>query len=238
MTTNKDNVLARIRALAAKTTANGCTEAEAKAAAEMVDRLLEQYELTLDEVAVTAQASVEMIDIEGYGRHMVKYAAMAIGKFCDAKVWLSNKKADLSYLGTEVDIEICQYLTLMFARSLDREASNYTMFNSGYAMADDQLQRQMLQSFQVGMADRLSERLGELKSKRDLTMRENGRALTIAKAPLIQAALNELGIVIGQGSGGRMNIHRGSYEAGKSAGDKVSIGAGVSHAARTSGSLR
>jgi hypothetical protein len=48
--TELSRVKARIRALAEKTTSNGCTEAEALSAAEMVGRLLERYALTMEEV--------------------------------------------------------------------------------------------------------------------------------------------------------------------------------------------
>ncbi len=43
---------ARIKALTDKTVANGCTEAEAMSAAEMVGRLLERYALSMDEIEV------------------------------------------------------------------------------------------------------------------------------------------------------------------------------------------
>ena len=43
-------VKTRIRALAEKTTSNGCTEAEALSAAEMVGRLLERYALTMEQI--------------------------------------------------------------------------------------------------------------------------------------------------------------------------------------------
>ena len=46
-TTELVRVKARIRALAEKTVSNGCTEAEAMAAAEMVGRLLERYALII-----------------------------------------------------------------------------------------------------------------------------------------------------------------------------------------------
>ena len=46
---DRDAILARIRALLAKTVANGCTEAEAVAAAELAAKLLAKHNLTLDE---------------------------------------------------------------------------------------------------------------------------------------------------------------------------------------------
>jgi hypothetical protein len=51
-TTEITRVKARIKALAEKTVSNGCTEAEAMAAAEMVGRLLERYALSMEEIDV------------------------------------------------------------------------------------------------------------------------------------------------------------------------------------------
>ena len=49
-------VKARIKALTEKTVSNGCTEAEAMAAAEMVGRLLERYALSMEEIDVRARS--------------------------------------------------------------------------------------------------------------------------------------------------------------------------------------
>ena len=46
---DRKKIAERIRALRAKTTTNGCTEEEAAAAATMVAKLLERYNMTLDE---------------------------------------------------------------------------------------------------------------------------------------------------------------------------------------------
>ena len=59
-TTELARVKARIKALAEKTVANGCTEAEALSAAEMVGRLLEQYSLSMDEIEVRTSRCVQV----------------------------------------------------------------------------------------------------------------------------------------------------------------------------------
>ena len=58
-TTELAQVKARIKALTDKTVANGCTEAEAMAAAEMVGRLLERYALSMDEIEVREARCVQ-----------------------------------------------------------------------------------------------------------------------------------------------------------------------------------
>ena len=135
---NKANILGRIRALQAKTTARGCTEAESQAAAEAVDRLLAQYQLTLDEVTIKTQSEVEMATIDGIGGHAVRHAGPAIANFTDTKVWLDNKDRDLVFLGLEVDVQIAEYLALLFWRSIDRESGGYVLLNAEFASCASQ----------------------------------------------------------------------------------------------------
>ena len=52
--TELSRVKGRIKALAEKTVSNGCTEAEAMAAAEMVGRLLERYALSMEKLEADA----------------------------------------------------------------------------------------------------------------------------------------------------------------------------------------
>jgi hypothetical protein len=51
-------VKGRIRAQTEKTVANGCTEAEAMAAADMAGRLLERYALSMDEIEIRTALAV------------------------------------------------------------------------------------------------------------------------------------------------------------------------------------
>src|SRR5271163_3993437 len=121
-TRQRDAMIARIRALMAKTVANGCTEHEAKAAAAAVDRLLEQYELTLDEISIQEQEVIRL-DI-AVAKHHVRFAAIEISRFTDCKCWV--QQANVVYLGLDLDTRIAEYLTLVFKRAIDREIVNYT----------------------------------------------------------------------------------------------------------------
>jgi hypothetical protein len=65
-TTELTRVKARIKALAEKTVSNGCTEAEAMAAAEMVGRLLERYALSMEEIHVDCPVlRLQSVDLAG-----------------------------------------------------------------------------------------------------------------------------------------------------------------------------
>src|SRR3954462_12546447 len=84
-------VKARIRALVEKTTSNGCTEAEALSAAEMVGRLLERYALTMEQVDLRDTPCVALqVFAGGQRRRPIDGCVVAIARFCDCKVWLTR----------------------------------------------------------------------------------------------------------------------------------------------------
>jgi hypothetical protein len=230
--------LAQIRALMARTVKNGCTEAEAKTAAAAVDRLMATYEIGLDEITVKEQAIVQIV-VAGAANHPVFHAGAAIARFTDCRYWIQGGSG-LLYFGFQVDTEIAEYLTHLFKRSIDRDSMHFTMFNLEYAQDDKGGQRQRLTSFQIGMAGRLGERLGELKSKRDFTQKTSGRDLVAIKTPLIEQAFKDLGIQLGYSArayGGRSS-HQGSFDAGRSAGDKVALNAGIAARASVGGRIK
>jgi hypothetical protein len=227
--------LARIRALMAMTTENGCTEAEARTAAAALDRLMATYEIDLDEVTLKEQAIVPRIVATGRS-HAVDRAAIKIGTFTDCLVWSCPQ--GLTYLGFQVDTEIAEYLTLLFKRALDREAVNFTLFNQDYDAESGSGKADMLYSFKVGMAMRLGERLDELKSKRDFTQRTTGRDLVAIKMPLVNEAMKALGIILGKASAGRSVRNMNSFHSGKAAANKVAISQGIASRGETRGRLR
>jgi hypothetical protein len=232
-------LLQRVRGLMAKTTANGCTEAEAQAAAAMVDRLVGEYEIDLTETLVGEQEVIQL-DIE-LNHHPVRFAASRIGEFCDCRVWYNANQGrnDLCVLGFEIDVEIAEYLLLLFQRAIDREASQYSVFNPEFAMADTTLRNTMLQSFNVGMATRLGDRLREMKSKRDFAQKEKrGFDLVLAKKPIIDLAWASLGLNLSKDKYGASHRHAGAYEAGQSAANKVAINPGVGGGAGNSGRIK
>lgn len=227
-------LIARIRALMAKTTANGCTEAEAEAAAAHVDRLLGLYEIDLTEATVQDQEVVRLdVKLES---HPVRWSARAIAEFTDCKLWTDG--AFLSFLGLEIDTEIAEYLTLLFQRAIDRELGQYSFFNAEMATLDHAGRSQMTASFANGMAARLGERLGGLKSKRDFSQKARGFDLVLAKKPLIDEAFATLGITLGGDKRGRSIMHKGAYNAGRTAAEGVAISQGVTGRAGGNGRIR
>ena len=112
-TTELTRVKARIKALAEKTVSNGCTEAEAMAAAEMVGRLLERYALSMEEIDVREARCVRVeVPIGGRQRRPIDGCVTSVARFCDCKVWIARDAIVPSYVffGFESDAELAGYL--------------------------------------------------------------------------------------------------------------------------------
>src|SRR3982751_2797802 len=85
-------VKAKIKALAAKTVEAGCSEHEALHAAEMVGRLLDQYNLSMDEIDIREEVCVLGEVPAGSKRRMpVDGAVVPIARFCDVKTWHAKR---------------------------------------------------------------------------------------------------------------------------------------------------
>lgn len=82
-----DSIKKRILALMAKTTENGCTEAEAMAAAKKVQELLHMYQLDLSDIKIKeSKCTTGTYEVQQKADPMVFYVINAIGKFTDTEV--------------------------------------------------------------------------------------------------------------------------------------------------------
>ncbi|TPG44925.1 DUF2786 domain-containing protein, partial [Roseomonas nepalensis] len=127
-TTELTRVKARIRALSEKTVSNGCTEAEALAAAEMVGRLLERYALSMAEVDLRAEPCVQAeVPLPGRQRRPIDGCVPAIARFCDCKVWLARDEDRSRYVffGFEPDTAMAVYLFAVIDRGIRREVLGF-----------------------------------------------------------------------------------------------------------------
>jgi Protein of unknown function (DUF2786) len=228
--------LSRIRGLMAKTIDNGCTEAEAAGAAAAVDRLLALYEIDLDEVTLKSQEIVALSVANC--DHPVKSAAQQISRFTDCVAWSDDRGATLVYFGFKVDTEISEYLTILFRRAIDSELATVTLFNPQYDARPASSKSDFKDSFGIGMATRLGERLAELKSKRDFTQRSSGTDLVAIKLPLVRQAFSETGATLRSARKVRPIRDRAAFASGHSAGNNVAINAGIATRASAGGRLR
>ncbi|WP_426954374.1 DUF7168 domain-containing protein [Muricoccus radiodurans] len=224
-TTELARVKARIRALAEKTVSNGCTEAEALAAAEMVGRLLERYALSMEEVDLRAEPCVQVeVPLPGRQRRPIDGCVPAIARFCDCKVWLARDEDRSRYVffGFEADTTMAVYLFSIIDRGIRQEGSD---FRSRHPSLRGVQLRQATTSFAHGMSMRVAERLEALHASREsevAAQRTTGTALIVLKHSVVEDAFraSKVRLVAQRGAGIRLD---GAYRQGYEAGERVNL---------------
>ena len=223
-------VKARIKALADKTVSNGCTEAEAMSAAEMVGRLLERYALTMGEIDVRAALCVQVeVPTGAQRRRPIDGCVTAIARFCDCKVWLKRNELDASYIffGFDTDTSMATYLFAVIARAITTELS-------GFRRANPKLRATHLRtactSFQHGMALRIAERLETMHTAREAAVsaqRETGTALIVVKHRVVEDAFREQKIRLVSNNVRNPIRMNAAFHQGQQAGDRANLNAPV-----------
>ena len=120
-----DGLKTRIQGLRAKTTDNGCTEAEALLAAVKVAELLDRYDLSLTDVEIrNAQCEQREYETPRKKRIPLDDCIGAIANFCDCRVWREKNPAGESryvFFGLRSDIEVALYLTELIDNAVRSE---------------------------------------------------------------------------------------------------------------------
>jgi hypothetical protein len=178
-TTDRGRALSRIRALAAKTIDNGCTEAEAQTAVATVNRLMQAYEITLNEARVREAEIVERV-IPGKRSSLASCAVWGISEFTSTDfVFASN---DVHVFGSASNTKLAEYLFLLCDRAIRRETFALSMEVS----AEDR------RTFGLGMAHRLSNRLADMaKAHAQEVHSVTGTDLVVLGRPAKIAAVGE-----------------------------------------------
>jgi hypothetical protein len=232
-------VKARIKALTEKTVANGCTEAEALSAAEMVGRLLERYALSMDEIEVRSARCVQVeVELGSRRRRPIDGAVPAIARFCDCKVWLApaprasagdsereQPRPGIRYIffGFETDAALAAYLFAVINRAIATETAAFKQANPRLKAVK---LRQASSSFQHGLVARVAARLDTMHEEREASVRAQrvtGTALIVVKHSVVEEAFRETKVRLVSMSGLGPRVSSKHYEAGWAAGDRVNL---------------
>lgn len=223
MTTERDKLAARIRALRAKTVENGCTEDEAIAAAEMLAKLLDKYNMTVDEAELRESQFTKHTQPEAdlVGDRIWK-VAKAIAELVEVKYWISPagvSPVEVTFFGFDHEVEGARYLLDICSGAMRREHSR---LKKAYALLVQDRQRLKILPFLDGMADSLSRRIRALKPPRP-----TGTGLVVLKDQLITQAMADAGLKTHQRNMRGSRDHEDTYGAGVKAGERVPLNRGI-----------
>jgi hypothetical protein len=223
-TADIERVIQRIQALRAKTVDQGCTEAEAMAAAAKVSELLERHDLTLDEVSVRRSDCEGVSVATGRKRRAAIDSCMPpIAEFCDCRVWGEQGDHDgLRYVffGLRADVEAARLLHDLIEAAFETESASFRRGGIYQALSGGD-RRVALNSFQIGLASGISGKLAALKAARQTAgAKSTGFDLVAVKHSVVDEEIERLGLNFTSRSTvsrGRQ-VHGDAYKAGRAAG--------------------
>lgn len=223
MTTERDKLAARIRALRAKTVKNGCTDDEAIAAAEMLAKLLDKYNMTVDEAELRESQFTRHTQPEPdlVGDRLWK-VAKAIAELTEVRYWVSPagvSPVEVSFFGFDHEVEGARYLLDICSGAMRRE---HRRLQKAYALLVRDRQRLKILPFLDGMADSLARRIRALKAPRP-----TGKGLVVLKDQLIAQAMDDAGLKTRHREMRGSRNNEDTYGAGVKAGEQVALNRGL-----------
>jgi hypothetical protein len=229
-------LMARIQALRAKTTQQGCTEPEAIAAAEKVAELLDRHGLSLGELEFRAQPCAGIgIDTNRRRFGAIDICVPSIAAFFDCRVWSERAEgAPVRYVffGLRADVAAAQYLYELVERAFETETKAFRDGDLYANLAGER--RRATTSFQTGMANGIMQKLAALRAARDAHCRSlSGRDLVQVKASMVDEEVEKLGLSLTRRamSAGAKMVLRDAFNAGKAAGERFEYAAAIGTAA-------
>ncbi|MCB1423189.1 MAG: DUF2786 domain-containing protein [Nitratireductor sp.] len=222
---DKKKIMEKVRALLAKTTANGCTEEEALAAMSMARKLMDKYGVTQAELEAEAETfGTTSFAHRKWGTFSVEdRLGYWVARYCDVKVWRNTNTGEWSAHGGELDREFFQWLLTSLSRFAEQHAEWWLTDqrrngNAHYGWQDQK-------SFVIGCVDRINERLKEEWRKRQSNLKTtDGKALVVLKMQLVEQSFHrQVGLKL-RSSTRRENMRSSSgFHAGRATGDKASL---------------
>lgn len=221
-----DRLKARIQGLRAKTTDNGCTEAEALSAAAKVAELLDRYDLSLTDVEIR-DAACERLEYETRHKKRIPLEDCigAVANFCDCRVW--REKAPTGhpryvFFGLRSDIEAAHYLTELIDLAVRSELGRYKTGRE-YQQFRHQDRHVANASFTLGMVISIAEKLTAMKAGRDQANNNAGRHLVVLKSAVVEAELDRLDLKLETVRRPTRMVSPDAFDAGGVAGASLAI---------------
>lgn len=213
---NRQKLLDKIRALMSKTVGNGCTEAEALSAINKAQEMMNEYEITVEDLEFTKQEKADIFRDESKNPHNIKNnLAVAIAQFCEVKVYREIERDNkLMFIGLRTDIEFAYWLLNKLAGFVHVELVKHLCQHPKTA--------DVVKGFIDGCCARINQKLKQMRNTSN-----NGHELIVIKNQLIQQKLDEIGgkFHTGKGIVHTINAH---YHAGIIAGEKATFARPIS----------
>lgn len=211
---NIQAISARIRALLAKTTAAGATEAEAQSAFTKAQELLEKYQLSLSDIEIRAEGvTSSSIGKDGDDAFQIAYwLSKEIALFCDCRTYTRGMK-QVKFMGVASDAQMAEWLAAALVGFVQAKALDFILSQLATLASR--------RDFVAGACERLNERLRESRQTR--AQAPKGRELIVLKNQLVDAEWAKMNFSIRRGPASGGSSASAAFAAGARAANEASL---------------
>jgi hypothetical protein len=228
---DRNSIIEKIKALLAKTTANGATEAEMLSALDKASAMMDAYDITdadvqdaKDEAAMLHADPPDLKD-----PHNIKWRlCYGVRQFCNVEIYRSRHETGLNCIGLPNDVQFAMWLLDSLADFVFAELYAHLIG----CLAPQSERRIIIRSFTAACCERITDRLLALVERSKAARTSNGRELVVIKDAAIKACMKDRNIHIRTCSGhAPSTVDAAAQSAGRAAGDRATFGRPVSGAA-------
>jgi hypothetical protein len=228
---DRNSIIEKIKALLAKTTANGATEAEMLSALDKASAMMDAYDITdadvqdaKDEAAMLHADPPDLKD-----PHNIKWRLCSgVGQFCNVQIYRSRHQTGLNCIGMPSDVQFATWLLDSLADFVFAELYAHLIG----CLAPLSERRIIIRSFTAACCERITDRLLALVERSKAARTSNGRELVVIKDAAIKAFMKDNGIRLRMCSGySPSTVDVAAQAAGRAAGERATFGRPVTGAA-------
>jgi Protein of unknown function (DUF2786) len=221
---DRNSIIEKIKALLAKTTANGATEAEMLSALDKAAAMRDAYDisdaelqLAKDEAAILHADPPDLKD-----PHKIKWRLSGgVAEFCGVQIYRSSHETGLKCIGMPSDVQFAMWLLDSLADFVFAELYAHLIG----CLAPRAERGIIIRSFTTACCERIADRLLALVERSKVARTSNGRELVVIKGAAIKAFMKDHDIHLRMcGGSGPANINEAASAAGRAAGDRASFG--------------
>jgi hypothetical protein len=228
---DRNSIIEKIKALLAKTTANGATEAEMMSALDKASAMMDAYDVSDADVQITkAEAAALHADPSDLrDPHQIKWRLChAVSTFCNVQIYRSRSETGLKCIGLASDAQFAMWLLDSLADFVFHELYRH-LVGSPVPKSEKRI---VIRSFTAACCERIADRLLALVKRSEEARTSNGRELVVIKDAAIKAFMKDNNMHFRTCSiRGPSTVDAEATRAGHAAGDRATFGRPVTGAA-------
>lgn len=226
---NKEKIKLKIRALLAKTTDNGATEAEMMEAMQKASELMEKYYIDPNDLndPFLGERCIFMVTPLHVSQYDTKQFLPFLARLFDCEYYYNKHKKELTFFGFENDAELAVFFYNTVIRALTSEFAKY---QQSYEFRREQRYfptKTVKNSFIKGFIYRVAEKLNDLYKRRQAERTKERGLILREKSQKVKDAFLAEDINVRTTRARVPSVVNDIFDQGRAAGDAFNVVQGI-----------